>query len=132
MRRPFHAGGGALTALHQAVEFAFGTGVIGQSAVGLGPAMAASTVFDAGWIWLARRSSAERTLAFLAGIAIGVPALHFTLWPWESRAGLPILIDAEGLPRRVMPSYNAILYAWARWVSWPSSSTRPPVTGPGP
>jgi hypothetical protein len=34
------------------------------------------------------------------------------MWPWESRRGLPILTEAEGLPARYIPPYNAVLYAW--------------------
>lgn len=110
--RPLHAAAGAFTALHQAVELAFGTGVIGQSAVGLGPAVAASAVLDGGWIYLAGRRRSGPALAFLAGLGIGVPAVHFRLWPWRLRP-VPVLTEAEGLPRRLMPVYNAILYGWA-------------------
>ena len=110
--RPFHAAAGAFTALHQAVELAFGTGVIGQSAVGLGPAIAASVVLDGGWVYLAGRRRSGPVLAFLAGLGIGVPAVHFRLWPWRLRP-LPVLTEAEGLPRQLMPAYNAILYGWA-------------------
>jgi hypothetical protein len=110
--RPLHAAAGAFTALHQAVELAFGTGVIGQSAVGLGPAIAASAVLDGGWVYLAGRRRAGPVLAFLAGLGIGVPAVHFRLWPWRLRP-VPVLTEAEGLPRRLMPVYNAILYGWA-------------------
>ncbi len=102
-----------MTAVHQAVELAFGTGVIGQSSVGLGPAIAASVLLDGGWVALARRGRADRLLAFLSGVALGVPAIHFTLWPWKLNRGVPVLTEAEGLPERLMPAYNAILYGWA-------------------
>jgi hypothetical protein len=87
--------------------------VIGQSATGLVPAIAASVVFDGGWVGLARRGKAERTLGFLAGVAVGVPLIHFTLWPWKAVRGVPLLTEAEGLPQNLMPAYNGILYAWA-------------------
>lgn len=102
-----------MTAVHQAVELAFGTGVIGQSATGLLPAAAASVAFDSGWVILSQRGRADRTLGFLAGVAIGVPVIHFTLWPWKAVRGVPLLTEAEGLPSQLMPLYNAILYAWA-------------------
>lgn len=101
-----------MTAAHQTIELALGTGVIGQSAVGLVPAVAASTVLDGGWVVLAGRRRSDPVLAFLAGIGIGVPVLHFFLWPWKWR-GVPVLTEAEGLPPRAMPLYNAILYGWA-------------------
>lgn len=49
------------------------------------------------------------------GIAIGVPLLHFTLWPWTigRRIPVPVLVEAEGLPASLLPLYNALLYAWA-------------------
>lgn len=62
---------------------------------------------------LARRGEADRTLGFLAGVAVGVPVVHFTLWPWKAVRGVPVLTEAEGLPERLMPLYNGILYAWA-------------------
>ena len=102
-----------MTAVHQAVELALGTGVIGQSSAGLGPAIGASLALDGSWIAMARRGGPEPALSFLSGVAVGVPVVHFTLWPWHFRRGLPLLTEAEGLPRSVMPVYNAILYAWA-------------------
>ena len=119
-----------MTFLHQAVELALGTGVIGQSAVGLGPAVAASLALDGGWVATAARGRADRILAYLAGIAVGVPVLHFTLWPWDRRAGLPVLREAEGLPPSAMPGYNAVLYGWALagaagwWRDTPAGSRR--------
>ena len=112
-KRPFHASAGGLTALHQIVELAAGTGVIGASRLGLPGAIAASIALDGGWIALARsRRRAPRTLALLSGIAVGVPAIHFVLWPWQTRRGVPWLTEAEGLPPRLMDAYNGILYAW--------------------
>ena len=73
-----------------------------------------SVALDGGWVWAAtRRRPPRRLLAYLAGIAIGVPVVHFTLWPWSVRRGLPLLDEAEGLPDEAMPLYNAILYLWA-------------------
>lgn len=113
-RRPLHAAAGGLTAVHQLVELGAGTGVIGASRFGLPGAIAASVVLDGGWMALARsRFRAPRTLAFLSGIAVGVPAIHFVLWPWTKQRGVPWLTEAEGLPPRLMDPYNGILYAWA-------------------
>ena len=112
--RPFHSAAAALTAVHQGVELALGTGIIGQAQLGFPGALAASTVMDAGWFALAqRRRPPERLLAFGTGVAVGVPLVHFTLWPWKVRRGIPVLTEAEGLPPSAMGLYNAILYAWA-------------------
>ena len=108
-----HAAGGAMTAVHQIFELAMGTGVIGQAQAGMPGAIAASVALDGGWIMAARRENPpERLLAFLSGIAMGVPLVHFTLWPWTAKGGIPRLTEAEGLPDRLLPAYNAVLYAW--------------------
>jgi hypothetical protein len=44
MARPFHFAAGALTTVHQAVELALGTGVIGQAQLGLPAAIGASVI----------------------------------------------------------------------------------------
>jgi hypothetical protein len=114
MSRPFHAASGALTFAHQAVELGLGTGVIGQAQLGFPAAVAASLVMDIGWVAGAlRRRPPDAALAFGAGVAVGVPFIHFTLWPWAVRKGVPLLTEAEGLPSTTMGLYNGILYAWA-------------------
>ena len=114
MARTGHLLAGAATTTHQVLELALGTGIIGQAQAGFPGALAASTVMDAGWIVAARRERPpERLLAFGAGVAIMTPILHFTLWPWRVRRGVPVLTEAEGLPASVMPLYNAVLYGWA-------------------
>lgn len=114
MARTGHLLAGSATTAHQVLELALGTGIIGQAQAGFPGALAASTVMDAGWIYAARRERPpERLLAFGAGVAIMTPILHFTMWPWERRRGVPVLTEAEGLPESVMPLYNAVLYAWA-------------------
>jgi hypothetical protein len=100
--------------VHESVELALGTGIIGQAQLGFGRAVAASALFDGGWIAAARlRRPPSRLLAFLAGVAVGVPIVHYTLWPWTAAGGVPRLVEAEGLPVDAMPLYNAVLYAWA-------------------
>jgi hypothetical protein len=114
MARTGHLLAGAATTTHQVLELALGTGIIGQAQAGFPGALAASTLMDVSWIAAARRDHPpERLLAFGAGVAIATPLLHFTLFPWETRRGLPVLTEAEGLPESVMPLYNAVLYAWA-------------------
>jgi hypothetical protein len=112
--RSGHFLAGAATTTHQVLELALGTGIIGQAQSSFGGALAASTVMDVGWMYAATREKPpERLLAFGAGVAIMTPLLHFTLFPWELRRGIPVLTEAEGLPDSVMPLYNAILYGWA-------------------
>jgi hypothetical protein len=114
MARTGHLLAGLGTTTHQALELALGTGIIGQAQAGFPGALAASTVMDAGWLVAATRERPpERLLAFGAGVAIATPLLHFTLFPWTARRGVPVLTEAEGLPSNVMPLYNAVLYGWA-------------------
>lgn len=103
-----------MTTTHQVLELALGTGIIGQAQSGFTGALAASTMMDAGWLYAARREEPpERLLAVGSGVAIMTPLLHFTLFPWRIRRGVPVLTQAEGLPASIMPFYNAVLYAWA-------------------
>ena len=114
MTRPGHVLAGSMTTTHQVLELALGTGIIGQAQAGFAGALAASTALDAGWLYAATREDPpERLLAFGAGVAIMTPVLHFTLFHWRVRKGVPVLTEAEGLPGAVMPLYNAVLYAWA-------------------
>jgi hypothetical protein len=102
-----------MTAVHQSVELGLGTGVIGQAQIGLPGSIAASVLMDASWIGFSlTRRRPDRALAYGAGVAVGVPIIHFTLWPWTIRRGAPVLTEAEGLPRSAMGVYNAILYLW--------------------
>lgn len=114
MTRKAHLAAGLSTTTHQVVELALGTGIIGQAQSGFAGALAASTVMDAGWIFAAtRKKPPERLLAFGAGVAIMTPLLHYTLFPWKVRRGVPMLTEAEGLPQSVMPLYNGVIYMWA-------------------
>lgn len=115
MRRPLHALTSAATAAHHGFELVAGTGLVFQPYLGLRGAAALWTVGLPGWFAAATRGSGawDRPLAFLAGLSIGGAAVHFTLWPWERKAGIPILVEAEGLRPGQLPSYNAVLYAWA-------------------
>lgn len=111
--RAAHIAAGAGTTAHQALELAAGTGVIGAGVLGFPGATAASIALNTVWLTAATRNRPpHRVLAALTGIAIGVPLLHFTIWPWERRRGVPVLTSAEGLPEAVLPAYNALLYAW--------------------
>jgi len=67
-------------------------------------------------VWMAASVRGSRrwdpALAFLAGLSLGGAALHFVLWPFEIRHGLPLLTKAEGLRPEHLPAYNAIILTW--------------------
>src|SRR6266508_2646487 len=115
MRRRWHALTSVATATHHLFELVAGTGLVFQPYVGLRGAAALWSVVLPGWFAGAARGSArwDRPLAFLAGLSIGGAAVHFTLWSWETKRGLPFLTEAEGLEPGQLPAYNAVLYAWA-------------------
>ena len=43
---------------------------------------------------------------------MAAPALHYTLFPWRLRFGLPVLEEAEGLKGLPLTGYVALLYLW--------------------
>jgi hypothetical protein len=115
MRRRWHALTCLATATHHLFELVAGTGLVFQPYVGLRGATTLWSVALPGWFLAARRGSPkwDRPLAFLAGLSIGGAAVHFTLWPFETSRGVPLLVEAEGLRPDQLPAYNAVLYAWA-------------------
>jgi hypothetical protein len=115
MRRPLHALTFVGALAHHAFELSRGVGLVFQPELGL---IGASTfwgiVFPCSILISARRSSRwDRLLAFSVGANLAAALLHFTLWPWDMRKGLPTLVDAEGLEPQDLPAYNAILHLWS-------------------
>ncbi len=101
------------TAGHQLLELCLGSGVIGQGRVGLVTAGSLSFMVDAGWVAMALSDRpCDPALAFGAGMAIAAPALHYTLFPWRLRFGLPVLEEAEGQQGVALVGYVALLYVW--------------------
>lgn len=116
LERPFHTLTAFATMAHHAFELGAGVGLVFQPQLGLA---GSSVLWGAGlpaWAVVAARGRStawEWPLGFAAGMSLGGAALHYVLWPWVGRAGLPYLTQAEGLRDEQMPWYNAILYAWA-------------------
>ncbi len=115
MRRPFHVLACLGAVAHHGFELGAGVGLVFQPWLGLGRATALWGALFAAWLSAAARGSPtwDRPLAFAGGMSVGAAAIHYVLWPWELRKGLPYLLEAEGLPRHQLPAYNAILYTWA-------------------
>ena len=102
-----------MTAAHQLLELCAGSGIIGQHRVGLPAAATLSMLTDAGWAAMALGDRRwDRALAVGAGTAMAAPALHYTLFPWRPRFGLPVLEEAEGLQGWPLTGYVVLLYAW--------------------
>jgi len=115
MRRRWHLLTCLATATHHLFELGAGTGLVFQPYLGLRGATTLWSIALPGWFGAAARGSPawDRPLAILAGLSIGGATVHFTLWPFEIRRGVPVLVEAEGLRPEQPPAYNAVLYAWA-------------------
>jgi hypothetical protein len=65
------------------------------------------------WRTVASKRNEDAMLAFNAGTAIAGAATHFVEFPWKRKFGfLPWLEEAEGMPPRLIPAYNLILWLW--------------------
>ena len=112
---PLSAATAGLTAAHHGFELSSGIGLVGQPELGL---RVTSLIWGLGlpsWAALAARTRPrpEALLALASGTALAGSLVHFILWPTRrTRSGLPVLIEAEGLPTASLPAYNAILYIW--------------------
>lgn len=116
IERPFALCAAAGTAVHHGFELASGAGLVWQPQLGLRGAASLWTVQIIGWAGLAACGShkADPVLAALSGASLAGVVVHYLLWPSEpGRAGLPVLIEAEGLSPWQMPAYNAVLRARA-------------------
>ena len=115
VRRPWTTLTATGTAAHHGFELLNGIGLVWQPELGLAGSGALWTTHVPFWLVLAQRGGKrfERLLAVMSGISFGGVVVHFLIWPWRrTRAGLPVLIDAEGMPSSKLPAYNAILYLW--------------------
>lgn len=116
IERPFALGAALGTAAHHGFELASGLGLVWQPQIGLPGAATLWSVQILSWAGLAARGSrrTDPVLAAFSGASLAGVAVHFLLWPSQpGQCGLPVLIEAEGLSPWQMPSYNAMLRAWA-------------------
>lgn len=113
--RPWTVLTAGAAAVHHGYELANGVGLVWQPELGLAGAGALWGAQIPLWAALAAKAGRryDKVLAVLSGVALGGTIVHFLIWPWRrGRLGLPVLTDAEGLPRSQLPVYTALLYAW--------------------
>ncbi len=115
MKRPFHVIAALGTAAHHGYELNAGVGLVFQPWLGLPGSVAYWATSLPLLAWASARGGArfDKPLAFATGAALAGAGVHFTIWPWRLRRGLPMLTEAEGLAAGQLPAYNAILWAWA-------------------
>jgi hypothetical protein len=84
---------------------------VGVTAAATGFALPAAAVYRIAGTRAAPRG--DRPCAVANGLFLAAVVSHFTSWPRTTRAGLPWLVECEGLEGRLMGPYNAVLYASA-------------------
>ncbi len=100
---------------HHGFELGCGAGLAFQPELGLPGAAALWLAVAAGDVAVAssthRWSSRIRALA--AGLGFAGAAVHYVVWPWRLRRGIPRLLQAEGLRPSQLPVSDVILLGWA-------------------
>jgi hypothetical protein len=101
---------------HLGYELASGVGVPLASRVGVTVATTGYAVSSvAGYRAAGRISSlrGDRAFAVANGLFLSAVVSHVTSWPRTTRAGLPWLVECEGLEGRLIVPYNVLLYVSA-------------------
>ena len=114
--RPLSALAALGTAAHHGFELRSGVGLVFEPWLGRGGALAlwgALIPTYVGGALLGRPDSLTARLVTLGnGMSLSGGVVHYVQWPWELRAGIPVLTEAEGLTADQLPAYNRILQAW--------------------
>jgi hypothetical protein len=113
-RRPFTAVALLATAAHHGFELWAGVGLVFQPFLTLPGSVAMWATSLPALLHGAVRGGDRWSpvLANAAGAGLAGAVVHYTIWPWELRAGVPTLTEAEGLSPRQLPAYNVILWTW--------------------
>jgi hypothetical protein len=101
---------------HLAYELLAGVGVPLASRVGVAASAGGYAGLSVAGFWAAGRvptPGGDRLSAMANGLFASAVITHFTSWPRTTRAGLPWLIECEGLEGRLMGPYNMLLYVSA-------------------
>lgn len=111
MKKPFHVLTLAAISAHHGIEAAAGIGVPGEPYIGRRRATFLWAAVFVGNAYVLTRKSRELGLvtAFANGAYQALALQHYVDWPWRLRRGVPIIQEAEELPERWLPAYNAAL-----------------------
>jgi hypothetical protein len=114
IRRPFSALAALGTAAHHGFETRSGVGLVFEPFLGRRAATVMWSAAIPAWLLVAARGSSRwaNWLAFNAGTSLAGSLVHFVVWPWSLKRGIPMLDAAEGLTDDELPAYNAILLSW--------------------
>lgn len=113
--RPWTRAGTVATGSHLFYELGCGVAMPYASRLGAGPAAVLWGVGTASAFRAAGRRprSEDPAFAVLNGVYLSAVLGHFAAWPRKRVAGVPWLIECEGMSGRLMPAYNVILYSSA-------------------
>lgn len=114
--RPLSALAALGTAGHHGFELRAGVGLVFEPWLGRPGAVALWSVLLPTHVLGALGGSPDSLTARLVtlgnGMSLSGAAVHYVLWPWELRSGIPVLTEAEGLTEEQLPAYNRILQGW--------------------
>ncbi len=114
-RRPFTVMTALGTAAHHTFEVRAGVGLVFEPFIGRRGAIALWAIGLPAWAiaaWLGEGKAVERWLALNNGAGLGGGIVHYVVWPWELRGGIPQLVEAEGMGPEQLPAYNRVLQLW--------------------
>jgi len=115
IRRPLTVLTALGTAAHHGFEVRAGVGLVFEPFLGRAGSRAFWALTLPAWIAGACAGTGrgvEKQLALNNGMGLSGALVHFVVWPWELRSGIPRLTEAEGLSQEQLPAYNAILRFW--------------------
>lgn len=101
---------------HLGYELVWGVGVPLASRVGVTTATAGYAASSLAAYRAAGQLASprgDRAFAVANGLFLSAAVSHLSSWPRTTRAGLPWLVECEGLEGRLMGPYNALLYVSA-------------------
>ena len=112
MRRPFSVLAALGTFAHHAFEVRAGVGLVFEPFLGRRGAVALWAAILPGYVAGGATGRTARLTALSNGMSLSGALVHYVLWPWELRGGLPTLTEAEGMTDAQLPAYNRILQGW--------------------
>jgi hypothetical protein len=112
VRRPFSVLAALGTFAHHAFEVRSGVGLVFEPFLGRRGAVALWALLLPGYVAGAMTGRTPKLTALSNGSSLAGSLVHYVLWPWELRGGLPTLTEAEGMTGAELPAYNRILQGW--------------------
>ena len=114
--RPLSALAALGTAGHHGFELRSGVGLVFEPKLGRRGAVALWSAllpaYAIGALAAPPDSLVARIVTLGNGMSLSGGVVHYVLWPWELRNGIPVLTEADGLTDDQLPAYNRILQVW--------------------